>query len=111
MISARSEHLRQYDVVRHPNVNVRSVKPFLIVLQARYFDYFATRVVAPLVPKLSITPNKRLNPGFVVQGQSVVFIPTDLANVPVSRLGEPVANLSSADTRILDALDLEFSIA
>ena len=101
----------QFSVHRTPSRS--AVRPFVIVLQLDDFARMPTRTVAPLVrpdamPRLG-TEHARVAPRFVVQGQSYLLNPFDLATLGVHRLGELVASFADDDEakcRIQDALDI-----
>lgn len=79
----------------------------LLNCQANILDNFSTRVVMPLL-KASVSPPlfKRLNPTVTVEGEDYVLATHLLTSVPVSVLGEPVADLASEHHKIVDAIDM-----
>jgi toxin CcdB len=100
--------VRQFDVVPNPARSGKGRIPFLICLQHRHLDHLKTRLVAGLISGLP-HETSRLNPMFVVGGQTVFLDPTDIAAVDMKLLKEPVANLLSESFRITAALDLVFT--
>ena len=103
--------MAQYDVFRNPNPSTRNRIPFLLDVQSGLLESLVTRVVVPLaIPEvLAGKPAERLNPKLLVEGRTLVMLTPELAGVPRSALGPRVANLSSARTEIVGALDILFT--
>ncbi len=87
------------------------VFPFLVVVQHPLLESLDTRVVVPLVKKehLGTRALTRLNPGWTVDKQQVVFLAQQLGAVPAASLGKPLGSLESKSADILGALDVLFS--
>lgn len=51
------------------------------------------------------SPDPALNPDLAVDGQRYVMIPTDIASVPIDKLGTTIVNLRHDGDRIVRAID------
>jgi toxin CcdB len=99
--------MAQFDVFKNPG-RQREAIPFVVSLQNRRFDRAATRFVAPLVlRRLAGTEPHYLAPHFTVAGLELVLDVFNLATLPASRLGAPVAALDDEESRskIIRAID------
>jgi len=99
--------MAQFDVYKNPG-RQREAVPFVVSLQNRRFDHWATRFVAPLLlRRLAGTEPHYVAPHFTVSGQEVVLDVFNLAAIPANRLGAPVAALADDDSRskIFRAID------
>lgn len=99
--------MAQFDVFANPGQR-RGVVPFVVALQNARYDRAATRFVAALVLQAAIRVEAHwLAPAFTVAGQDVVLDLFNLATVPASRLGTPVASLANEESRmkLVRALD------
>ena len=99
--------MSQFDVMRNPGRQHETV-PFVVLLQNARFDRAATRLVAPLIlAQASRVREHYLAPRFAVAGLDVVMDVFNLATLPASQLGPPVASLADEDsrTRLMRALD------
>ena len=99
--------MAQFDVHRNPGRRQDAV-PFVVVLQSARFDRFTTRFVAALMRQsAALIKEHYLAPRFVIDGQDVTLDVLNLATVPMSRLGAPVASLSDDESRakLVRALD------
>ena len=100
--------MSQFDVHLNPSRAGRDDRPYVLIVQTRFFDHLSTRVCAPLVREGALKPERRLNPVLRMKGRDCYFSPTELATLPVRMLGKPVANLEEYRDRIIAALDLVF---
>ena len=90
---------------------LRASRATLVVdVQTDVLAHLGSRVVVPLTP-LRLTERevfRILKPQVEVAGEPYVFLPTDIATVLVSELGDVVANIETASrdaiTRALDFL-------
>ena len=99
--------MAQFEVFANPG-RQRNVVPYVVTLQNARYDRGATRFVAALVLQASIRIEAHwLAPGFTIAGQEVVLDVFNLATVPVSRLGAPVASLADEESRMRLALALD----
>ncbi len=86
--------------------------PFVIDVQADLLDDLASRVVIPLRPAREADKEAldRLNPMIEFDGEEYVLMTTDIAALPVKRLGEKIASLGDRHgDRISAALDFLFA--
>ncbi|MDX3928239.1 MAG: CcdB family protein [Shinella sp.] len=80
-----------------------------IDLQANLLDDLPSRVMVPLHPLRDMGWSMaQLNPRFHVAGELYVVATQRMASVPVSQIGDPVADLSSQSDEITAALDFLF---
>jgi toxin CcdB len=103
--------LDPFDVHRNPGRNQHAV-PFVVVVQSKRFRGSARRVVVPLVAAEAFgQADSDFGPHFVIEGQSVVLDPLQIANIPRDSLGPPVMSLAVEDGRIINAIDALLSRA
>jgi toxin CcdB len=98
--------MAQHDVHEHPGERMRRDYPFVIELQSDLLVSLDTCVIAPLRRLELVTPIRRLNPVFEVEGIKVVLVPTEIVGIRRGLLGRPVASLASEHYAIMAALDL-----
>jgi toxin CcdB len=100
----------QFDVVENRNLDTRDQVPYLLLLQAALFDDLATRVVAPLIPADRYGPRLDwLNPTVHIGEIEYVVSIAELAGVPASIIGDPVASAESKRHEVISALDFLFT--
>jgi toxin CcdB len=96
--------MTQFLVHRH---KTRVDGPLLLDIQSSLVEALTTRVVIPLYPMTRGQRNiTQLTPTVMVQGRRHLAAVPELAGVPASMLGEPVADLSRERATILAAIDL-----
>lgn len=100
---------RQFDVFKNTDKRSGAAHPYLIVLQSDAIAALDTCIVAPLVPPRTIEYLERLLPVVTVKRRNYVIAIPDMAAMPSSAIGEPVANLESERYRIVAAIDLVFT--
>ncbi|MDB4963050.1 MAG: putative plasmid maintenance protein CcdB [Myxococcales bacterium] len=100
--------MAQFDIYRNPRAGTF---PLLLDIQADLLASLGTRVVVPMAtPKQYGTkPITRLNPTARVKGTEYVLVFQELAAVPASALGEPVASLVTRRQDLVAAIDLLFT--
>ncbi len=100
--------MAQFDLHKNPR---GGAYPYLLDVQAELLERLGTRVVVPLMPlkKYGARPITRLNPVVKVKGADHVVVFQELAAVPVTVLGEPVASLVGKRADLIAALDLLFT--
>lgn len=83
---------------------------YVIDCQADILSSLNTRFVVPLLPISDApSPAARLNPVFTINGIIFVMVTQFAASVPVTELGEAVANLGDHQYTISNALDMLIS--
>ncbi|WP_394692116.1 CcdB family protein [Hyphobacterium sp.] len=85
--------------------------PLVIDVQAGILDDLASRVVIPLRPAKDAGEEAlaRLKPVIEIDGEDYVLMTTDIAALPVRRLGEKIGNLGARHgDEISAALDFLF---
>jgi toxin CcdB len=96
--------MARYDVFPNP-----SGGGFVLDVQANLLDGLKTRVVVPLLANPGdVKPVRKLNPVFTIGDRQYTMFAHLIGTVPVSRLGEPRANLSHEHDEIVAALDMLF---
>ena len=99
--------MAQFTVCRNRNPQTRSTVPFLLDVQNDLLDDLETRVVVPLCP-ISAMKGKALRtlmPVLAIEGESFVMLTPQMAGVPKSELGAPVARLEQHRFEIIAAID------
>lgn len=99
---------RQFDIVRNPDPDDASHRPYLIVLQSDLVDGLRSTVVAPLVVRSELLGAPRLNPIIAVEGQDYWLATHELFAIDRRALGQPVTSLKERRDTIVDALDFLF---
>jgi toxin CcdB len=96
--------MAQFDVHRNPR---GGSFPLLLDIQADVAARLATRVVVPLARRkgYGAQPITRLNPLATVNGVEYVLVFQELAAIPASALGAPVASLATRRAELIAALD------
>jgi toxin CcdB len=100
---------RQFDVFANPDRETAKAHPYLVVLQSDAVSRIDTCIVAPLAPPRTIKLFERLLPQVAVDGVLYTIAVPDMAAIPTSEIGAPIANLESERYRIIAALDLVFT--
>ena len=100
--------MAQFDVFRNPRSRVY---PLLLDIQADVLAQLATRVVVPLtrLERHGSKPITRLNPTARLAGVEYVLVFQEIAGIPCSALGEPIASLASRRAELVAAIDLLFT--
>ena len=102
--------MAQFDVHRNPNPETNGIYPFLVALQHDLLGPLETTVVAPMVRDVDpSSPITRLNPTFVVEGETVFLSVQEMAGVSRAALGDVVGSVASRRDEIIAALDLLFT--
>ena len=98
--------MAQFDLYRNPSPSTRKAMPLLLAVQHDVVSETASVIVAPLAPPLR--NESKLYPAFVVNGRRYMMLTPDLASLPRSVLGPPIANLGNERSKIVSALDILF---
>jgi toxin CcdB len=100
--------MAQFDLHKNPK---GGAYPLLLDIQSEMLERLSTRVVAPLMTlkRYGARPITRLNPIVKIKGADHVIVFQELAAIPASALGEPVASLVSRRADLIAALDLLFT--
>ncbi len=97
----------RFDVYRF---NSRAA-PLLLDVQSDILEGLASRVVVPLAPAAKVGKEElpRLKPRISIDGKDYIMMTTDIAALPVARLGAFVASLEeSYQVEASNALDFLF---
>jgi len=97
----------QFTVHRNKNPSTQSAVPLLLDIQNDLLEELETRVVVPLCPAAALRGKalRTLTPVFEIEGHSYVMLMPQLAGIPRTELGAPVARLDRQRAEILAALD------
>ena len=101
--------MRQFDVFKNPSQVSSKFAPFVIVLQSSLTQTKSTVVVAPLVLPSRLPDRSRLFPAVVIGKKEFVMSTNELGAISISRLKEYVTNLVAERTRVIAAIDMQFS--
>jgi len=102
--------MAQFDVYLNPNTETQAYIPYLLNVQADLLDVLATRMVIPLHTTASMPkPARHLNPILVIDNEKYVLSTAELAGIPSTMLGKPVANITNQRQDIITALDFVFT--
>ena len=94
--------MARYDVYR-----LLGEATLVVDCQANLLENLATRFVAPLLPEVDAPcPMARLNPSFMIGGQTFVMATHLASAVPVKELDARVASLLHEQDAIANALDM-----
>ncbi len=102
--------MARFDVYRNPGRNAYQ-SPYLIDIQARSLEALDSRVVIPLTRTERIRqeePHEKLMPVFSINGEALFLHTAKISAVPRTLLKERAISLSSAQHRIMAALDYLF---
>ena len=99
---------RQFDIVRNPDPEDASHRPFLLVVQSDLISGLRSTVVAPLVVKAALSGAPRLTPLLTIEGSEYWLAAHELFAVDRRALGKPVASVEDQRDRIMSALDFLF---
>jgi len=96
----------QFTLHENPNPNTRKTFPYLLDVQASLLGELNTRVVIP-VARLAPgdSPISHLCPVIEHEGECLVLYTQQLAAIPQSKMGVPLASLDDYRTEIIAALD------
>lgn len=97
----------QFAVYKNKNPKSKGAFPYLVDIQADLLSNLQTRVVAPLTKLTALRkkPIKDLTPIVQIDGSQYLVLIPQLAGIPLSELGQPVANLSAHREVFVEAID------
>jgi len=99
--------MAQLTVYKNKNPQTRTAVPFLLDIQNDLFSDLETRVVVPLhlASALRGKALRTLTPILEIEGDFFVMLTPQLAGIPKSELGAPVAELRQHRAEIIAAID------
>lgn len=100
--------MAQFDVYRNPSERTRRAMPLLLAVQHDGVSETSSVLMVPLVSPLRAKEQSRLYPIVDIEARQYMVLTPDLASLPRSVLGEPVANLEDERNRLVAALDILF---
>ena len=100
--------MAQFDVCRNAG-DSSEYYPYLVVLQSGLIPSNKSRIVAPLCHSSQFEKALKVCPLIELEKEQWLLIVPQLASVPISYLGNQVANIESERRDILVALDRLFT--
>lgn len=99
--------MAQFTVYQNKNLHTCSDVPFLLDIQNDLLADLETRVVVPLhqASRLKGKTLRSLTPVLEIEGHTVVMLTPQLAGIPKSELGAPVAQIHQYRSEIIAAID------
>lgn len=99
--------MAQFTVYKNKNPQTRSAIPFLLDIQNDLLSDLETRVVVPLHRASALRGKalRTLAPILEIEGDSFVMLTPQLAGIPKSELGAPVAQAQQHRAEIIAAID------
>jgi toxin CcdB len=100
--------MTQFTVYKNKNPHTHAEAPFLLDIQNDLLSELDTRVVVPLRRATALKGNvlKTLTSLLVIEGESFMMLTPQLAGIPKSELGAPVAQVQQYRPEIIAAIDL-----
>lgn len=101
----------QFCAYENPNPGTRAQYPYLLDIQSDLLSGLRTTIVIPLTPSKIAAPISltRLNPAFVLDGESFTAMTQDIAGMDRQQLGAQAYDLSSYRSEIISAVDFVLS--
>jgi toxin CcdB len=101
--------MAQFDVFVNPIPETRRAYPFLVVLQSDFVQDVREPIVAPVVPRQSLSKIAgRLAPIVAFQGSEHVILVPALTGVASRDLTQQQGSLASARSEVMAAIDYLF---
>ncbi len=81
--------------------------PYVLDVQADFFEHLKTRIVIPLRPysKNSKESGDRLKPTVTIKGKKYLLMTPDMASIHISNLGKKAGSLKDDHFTIIDSID------
>jgi toxin CcdB len=101
----------QFCAYKNPNPGTWAQYPYLLDIQSDLLSGLRTTIVIPLTPTKIAAPISlsRLNPAFVLDGESFTAMTQDIAGVDRKLLGDQAYDLSAYRSEIISAVDFVLS--
>lgn len=101
----------QFWAYKNPNRGTRTQYPYLLDIQSDLLSELKTTIVIPLTPTKIAAPMilSRLNPTFVLDGESFTAMTQDIAGIDRKQLGTRAHDLSASRSEIIAAVDFVLS--
>jgi len=101
----------QFFAYKNANPKTRNYYPFLLDIQSDLLSELKTTIVIPLTLAKMTAPMtlSRLNPSFVLDGETFTAITQDIAGINRSQLGAKAYDLSAYRSEIISAVDFVLS--
>lgn len=103
--------MSQFCAYKNPNPGTRAQYPYLLDIQNDLLSELRTTIVIPLTPSKIAEPISlsRLNPTFILDGESFTAMIQDVAGVDRKQLGAQAYNLTVHRSEIIAAIDFVLS--
>lgn len=103
--------MSQFCAYRNPNPATRAQYPYLLDIQSDLLSGLRTTIVIPLTPSKIAAPISlsRLNPTFILDGESFTAMTQDIAGVDRKQLGVKAHDLTSHRADIIATVDFVLS--
>jgi toxin CcdB len=100
--------MAQFTVYRNKNPSTRSAVPYLLDIQSDLLESLETRVVVPLCATEAIRGKaiRTLMPVVEIEGEPFAMLTPQLAGIPRSELGAPIARIEQQRFAIIAAIDV-----
>lgn len=101
----------QFCAYKNSNPGTRAQYPYLLDIQSDLLSGLRTTIVIPLTPSKIAAPISlsRLNPDFVLDGESFTAMTQDIAGIDRKQLGAQAYDLSFYRSEIISAVDFVLS--
>lgn len=101
----------QFCVYKNSNSATRSQYPYLLDIQSDLLSGLRTTIVIPLKPSkiADAISLSRLNPTFILNGESFTAMTQDIAGIDRKQLGAKAHDLSAHRSEIIAAVDFVLS--
>lgn len=103
--------MSQFCAYKNPNPATRTQYPYLLDIQSGLLSELRTTIVIPLTPSKMAAQIRlsRLNPTFILDGESFTAMTQDIAGVDRKQLGVQAYDLTSQRADIIAAVDFVLS--
>ncbi len=95
--------MAQFRVYKNTNELSIPTHPYLLDIQYKIVSRLDTRLIVPLVNDIMVMAKVHLE--FEIEGKMMIMSTTEMASVPLSMLGQEVADLSSESREIMNVID------
>lgn len=101
----------QFCAYKNANPATRIQYPYLLDIQSELLSELRTTIVIPLSPTEKAAPISlsRLNPAFILNGESFTAMTQDIAGIDRNQLGAQAHDLSAYRSEIIAAVDFVLS--
>ena len=94
--------MAQFDVHINIGRNNKSI-PYLLNIQNDILNHLSTRIIIPLA--INKPSENIIHPKFTINKIEVILMTTQLAGMPVERIGQKIDSLENKRSEIINAID------